>query len=58
VVNQKKTSKRSDQIEGFKDTARTLECDLSEDAFDRALDKIGKAKPQPVAKQTRRKTKR
>ena len=31
------------QIKTFKTTARELECDESEEAFDKALGKIGKA---------------
>jgi hypothetical protein len=43
-----------DQHKAFKDAARNLDCDESEESFDRALGKIGKAKiaaePKPPAK--------
>jgi hypothetical protein len=45
-----------DQVDSFRATAKAADCDLSEKAFDRALGKIGKAKPEP-AKPARRKPK-
>lgn len=47
MSNQKTSGK--DQVKGFKAVAREVDCDESEAAFDRALGKIGKAKPEPVA---------
>ena len=35
------------QIAAFKKTARALETDESEEAFDKALGKIGRVKPTP-----------
>jgi hypothetical protein len=35
------------QSERFKEAARELGCDESEERFDEALRKIGKAKPKP-----------
>ena len=43
------------QIRAFKDAARAFECDESEEAFDRALGKIGKATPEPKAQKPRKK---
>ena len=45
-----------DQVDSFRATAKAADCDLSEKAFDRALGKIWKAKPEP-AKPARRKPK-
>jgi hypothetical protein len=38
------TDKKS-QLEKFKQTARDLECDESEEAFERKLKKVAKEKP-------------
>ena len=46
---------RESQIDAFRQAARELECDESEEVFDRALSKIGKVTPEP--KRTRRKRK-
>jgi hypothetical protein len=40
---------KEDQVGEFKRTARALECDESEAAFDKALGVIGRAKPPPKA---------
>jgi hypothetical protein len=45
----KRKKPRTDQHKAFKATAHALECDESEKAFDKALGKIAKAKPN-VAK--------
>jgi hypothetical protein len=41
-----RTAKNASQIAAFKKTARELGCDESEAGFDKALKKIGKAKPK------------
>ena len=43
-----RTAKNASQIAVFKKTARELGCDESQAAFDKALKKIGKAKPKTV----------
>jgi hypothetical protein len=43
-MSEKKKAK-PDQHRAFKKVARELECDESEKTFDKALAKIGKAKP-------------
>lgn len=40
------STKTSKQVEKFRDTARALECDESEDKFAAALKKVAKAKPK------------
>ena len=42
------------QADSFEAVARALECDPSEEAFDHALGKIGKAKPDPVGEKKRK----
>lgn len=44
----KDTSKS--QIQKFRETARALECDESEEAFDAALKKVAKASPTKESK--------
>ncbi|MDE2184805.1 MAG: hypothetical protein KGJ78_17465 [Alphaproteobacteria bacterium] len=41
-----KRLKDSEQIKAFKEAARAHECDESEEPFDKALGKIGKAAPK------------
>ena len=44
------------QVDKFKQTARELECDDSEERFDAALKTIGKQKPkEPASSKTERK---
>ena len=50
MANMKKQRQSTRQIEDFKKTARDLECDESEKAFDKTLRKIGAAKPAPSGK--------
>ena len=40
------TKTKNDQVQKFRDTARALECDESEDKFEAALKKVAKAKPK------------
>jgi hypothetical protein len=42
-----RATENASQIAAFKKTARELGCDESEAKFDKALKKIGKAKPEP-----------
>ena len=48
-MNKAKDTTQS-QSERFKEAARELGCDESEERFDEALRKIGKAKPKDEAK--------
>jgi hypothetical protein len=54
MVKAKKPTSGRKQIAKFRKIARELECNESEEAFDRALGKIGKAKP-PAATPPRKK---
>lgn len=53
-TQKKEAAKPGDQIEAFKQAARVLECDESEEAFNRALKKIGKSKPAVKSPKRRR----
>jgi hypothetical protein len=52
----KRDAEATKQIANFKKTARELGCDESEAIFDKAMGKIGKAKPAPSAKRKPKKT--
>lgn len=54
------TKESREQVERFKEAARELATDESEEAFDRALKKVGSAPPAPIHKteKTTRKNKR
>jgi hypothetical protein len=43
-----KRKQNTAQVKSFQKTARELECDESEAAFDKALAKIGKMTPRPT----------
>ena len=47
-----KAKPRRAVADSFKSVARALECDESEEAFDKALGKIGRAKPEPQKKRS------
>lgn len=48
---------KTDQLAKFKEAARNLGADVSEEEFDRALRKVGSAKPAPSRKpSTKKKT--
>jgi len=53
-TNQKRP-KATSQIRAFKETARALECDESEEAFDKALGNIGRATPESKPARAKRK---
>lgn len=46
------------QLQRFKDAARNLQADESEEAFDRVLRKVASAKPAPASKIKSEKAKR
>jgi anti-sigma factor RsiW len=45
--------RKKSQIQKFRETARALECDESEAAFDRALKRVAKASPPPKESKSR-----
>lgn len=57
TVSKSATGGDPKQIRAFKKKARELDCGESEEAFDKALGKIGRAKvePKPRPKQKRKK---
>jgi len=55
VTKQKRRILKASQSRAFKEVAQALDCDESEEAFDRALGKIGKATPEPKPAKQKRK---
>jgi hypothetical protein len=50
MPNRSTRIKSQTQIQSFKEAARSLECDESEETFDKALGKMGRSKPVPPKK--------